>query len=292
MNDAPPARRKARGRAADARPVVLALGGGGARGLAHIPVLEAFDELGVVPERIAGTSIGAIFGALYASGLSASEIRAAVGDLIVTGNDRFSDVIAWRGWRRWVDLVDPSFRRGGLVKGEGVHAYLTELLRAHDFADLRIQLKIVAADFWTGEEVVLDDGPLVPAIRASMAVPGIFRPVTIAGRTLIDGGVVNPVPYDVWDLKGAFTIAVDVTGSRARGPQPPGAFEALFGAFQIMQSTIISEKLRRAPPDLLVRPETQGVRLFEFHKARTVYEASRPLKDSIKRALEANLAEG
>lgn len=191
----------------------LALGGGGARGLAHVLMLEVFDELGIKPDCIAGTSMGAVLGSLYASGLSASEIHSNIHELAVSG--RLRDAMPRRdGAVRWLDLVRFDWESGGVLSVDRFLSHLAERLEARTFEQLQIPLKIVAADFWQREEVLLTSGDLIPAIQASMALPGVFRPVEAGGRMLVDGGTVNPVPFDLLQEECDVVVAVNVVGRR------------------------------------------------------------------------------
>lgn len=276
----------------------LALGGGGARGLAHLIVLETLDDMGVRPSIVAGTSIGAIIGALYCSGLSGREIRAR----IATPNHA-----AGGGWRRlmrnresigWLDFIDPEFGPRGLIKGERFVAFLYDILRISRFEELEIPLKVVATDFRAREQVVLDSGPLLPALKASMAIPGLFTPVRHRGRVLLDGTAVNPVPYDLLRPACDITIAVDVAGSRSRDrsrgrrrSEIPNVLEAIFTSFQIMQRTILSEKLARRRPDIYLRPDIVDVNVLEFHKAAKVYAQAEGLRTELKDALSRLIAD-
>lgn len=158
----------------------LALGGGGAKGLAHIVMLEALDELGIRPHRIAGTSIGAIIGALYAAGLSGTQIRALVEQfLITTGSDTKEPKVQLPYSLRWLDFLDPTFASGGLLDSSDFITFIGETLQAQRFRDLKIPLQVMAADLWSGETVRLKSGPLLPALQASMALPGVFPPVEL-----------------------------------------------------------------------------------------------------------------
>src|SRR5215468_8976581 len=174
--------------------IALALGGGSARGLAHVLMLEVFDELGVKPAVIAGTSMGAICGAAYAVGLSGAELRARCMALFanrayflkrLTGKLRGGLSALW------------SARMPGVVDNVTLFEMLLPEAMRCDFAALKIPFLAIAADFYAIEQVVLDKGPLIPALAASSALPSLTRPVVLGGRTLIDGGFVNPVPYDV-----------------------------------------------------------------------------------------------
>lgn len=267
--------------------VGLALGGGGARGLAHVSMLEVFDELGVRPSIIAGTSIGAIIGALYASGTPATELHRAVHELAITDKAR-SRLRRGEG-AGWLELVRPEWEHGGMLNVERFHDRLAEMIPAQTFAELGIPLKVVAADFWEREQVVIDAGPLLPALRASSALPALFRPVVLGGRVLIDGGAVNPVPFDLIQDHCDITVAINVAG-RSRPPRPrrrgmPTLTQAIFNTFQIAQATIISQKVRQRPPDILVVPDITGVRVLAFRRADEILAQAEPAKRELRRLL-------
>ena len=266
----------------------LALGGGGARGLAHIAMLEAFDELGLKPHRLAGTSFGAVIAALYASGISAAEIRADVEQLVGFGHRRrFKDMFGREELAHWFAFVDLEFRRGGLLRGKRFHAFLKHRMPARDFAHLKIPLKIVAADFWSWEPVVFDRGDLALAVKASMSVPGVFAPVRSGGRVLIDGGAVDPLPYELWQDECDTTVAIEAVPVRAGDARRnPRMLDAVFTTIQIMQRSIVAEKIKRNPPDLLVRPMIADVRLMDFHKAERIFAQAEPEKQRLKRELQ------
>jgi len=265
--------------------IALALGGGGAKGLAHIEMLEAFDELGVKPHFLSGASIGGVFAAAYASGTSAAEIRAYVDRLVISKGDRLADVFTKKELWKWLEVVD--FRRRGAVKVDNLAMLVDDGIIAPAFEDLEIPLKLVAADYWNREAVMLDRGDLAAAVKASMAIPGLFAPVEIGGKLLIDGGAVDPVPYDAWLGECDITVAVDVSGARtAARSRTPGLRDLVFNSIQIMQHAIVEEKMKRIPPDILVRPEIAGVRVFEFFKSRDIAAQSAPAKEQLKRRLE------
>ena len=163
----------------------LALGGGGAKGLAHVPMLEALDELGVRPHRIAGTSIGSIMGMLYASGISGKRIREGVRRMIISKGDSFRESLKKREVLRWFEFLDVEFGRGGLFKGDKFIEFLYEQMGKQTFDELEIPLSVVASDFWTSEQVVLETGDLLSAVKASMGLPGVFTPVERDGRVLL-----------------------------------------------------------------------------------------------------------
>ena len=265
----------------------LALGGGGARGLAHVHVLETLDELGVRPSVIAGTSIGAIMGALYASGLSGAEIRTLVDRLLLRDIEKFSDLFSRKDLFRGLELIDPSFHRGSFVSGEKFVRFLSKSMECSLFEELQIPLAVSATDFSTGREAVFRSGDLLSAVRASMTIPGVFRPVEREGMVLVDGGLVNPLPYNLLREECDLIIAVDVTGSLDRSQQRPDFVDATLGSFDIVQASLISEQLRQDPPEIYLRPDLHGIRLLEFFKAGEVFEQSKGIVDELRDRLKA-----
>lgn len=265
----------------------LALGAGGANGLAHIPVLETLDALGQRPRHIAGSSIGAVVGALYASGLSGREIRALVLEsFTLEDSPSLGDLIV-EDAARWADLIEVDLGDGGLLSSDGVIAFLFEALQAGTFEELDIPLQVVAADLWSREPVVLTSGDLSSAVRASMAIPGVFQPVQRAGRTLIDGGAVNPVPFDLFPADCAPVIAVDVTGVRT--PPDNGEqsyFETVFNAVKVMQQAIVTAKRAQREPDVFLAPAIRDIRALEFYRAEEVFEQARPVQEQLRTALQ------
>jgi NTE family protein len=270
------------------RGIGLTLGAGGANGLAHILILEVFDELGLVPHAIAGSSIGSVMGALYASGNTAKEIKEVVDALVVRKNDTWKDVFLRKDLLKWLQFLDPELGRGGFISGDAFLAFLYDYIQVDCFEDLNIPMYVVATDFWDREAVVYDSGPLLSAIQGSMALPGLFTPVRRDGRVLIDGGAVNPVPYDVLPQSCQTTVAVDVSGKRS--PKEDLSFlDTIFNTFQIMQHSIVREKYTDYPPDITITPDIVDVRALDFHKADAIFEQARPAKDKLKQELETLL---
>ena len=267
----------------------LALGGGGAKGLAHIPLLEVLDDLGVVPDRIAGTSIGAVIGALRASGLTGRQIRELVRQTAV----RPSRQTLREAWKKkqappWVRFFDVDFSRKALFRGDRFIEFLYEAMGAASFEELHIPLKIVATDFWSGDAVILQSGPLLPAVKASMGLPGVFTPVTLNGRVLIDGGGCNPVPYDLLQGECDTVVAVDVLGDPGPAKRTvPGPFTSVLRMFDVMQNSIVREKLKRQPPDVYLRPELAGIHLLDFLKADRIFQQAKPAAARLRKALAA-----
>lgn len=266
--------------------IALALGGGGARGLAHILMLEAFDELGVKPKIIAGTSIGAVFGAAYASGMRAIEIRAHTEEVL---GQRF-------------DLVRELFRARAPAIGRVLGLFSTRsafldpmaLLDVilpsrfpNDFASLHVPLKIVATDFYAQEARIFSSGALRPAIAASMALPVVFQPMAVDGRAYIDGGLSNPLPFDILTGDADIVIAIDVTGA----PMPsadralPKASEALFGSAFLFERALIREKLKSQQPDILIDAGMSRFQVLDFLRAKEILATAEPAKETLKRQL-------
>jgi NTE family protein len=161
-----------------------------------------------------------------------------------------------------------------------------------DFSAMKIPFVAIAADFYAIEQVVLDHGPLIPALAASCALPAWARPVVIGERVLIDGGYINPIPFDVVMHRADITVAVDVTGDPQRRPgvRVPNPLEAMTGAAQLLFHSITREKLKSVAPDILVRPAVGAYGAFDYFKFAEILEASQPAKDELKRRLAERLA--
>ncbi|WP_072372835.1 patatin-like phospholipase family protein [Hyphomicrobium sp. NDB2Meth4] len=287
MNDTPLATKASVPATASRVPsIALALGGGGARGLAHIPILEAFDELGVRPKIIAGTSIGAIFAAAYASGLSGRQIREHTYEVLRKRLDLVRDLYSARvrAARGFLNALAP---RPAFLSAEKLLDIILPPRVSPDFAHLTTPLKIVASDFYAQEAVVFTSGPLRQAVAASMALPVIFQPMVIDGRVLIDGGLVNPLPFDIIADEADLTVAVDASGAPVRRPdqEVPKAWETLFAANFIFERTIIREKLRSRQPDLYIDAGTSRFQILDFLKLDEILAAAEPAKERVKAQL-------
>jgi NTE family protein len=161
-----------------------------------------------------------------------------------------------------------------------------------DFAALEIPLKVVATDFYAQEQVVFSEGRLRTAVAASMALPAIFAPVVSQGRTLMDGGLVNPLPFDIIRDAADISVAIDVSGASTgpgRHPQP-SAFSALMASSQILQRSIVREKLKFEQPDIYIDVEVDEFHLLQFHRFKAVLEAALPAKEKLRRQLQRVLA--
>ncbi len=267
--------------------VGLALGGGGAKGLAHILMLETLDEMGIRPHIIAGTSIGAIIGALYAAGLSGKEIRAQIEQFFVDQSDAERSLFALPKSLRWLDFIDPAFAGGGLLDSTDFIAWLGEVLPVRNFSGLKIPLKVITAELLTGREVIMKSGALLPALQASMAVPGVFPPVQIKNFTLVDGGVANPLPYDRVQDECDIVIAIDVSGRRSiANGETPSSLGVLLQGFTVMSRNILLEKLKQQRPTVFIQPDIRDVKILEFYKAREIFEQARPAQQQLARELK------
>lgn len=244
--------------------VGLALGGGAARGLAHIGVLEVLQKEGIPIDMIAGTSAGAAIGAIYAQSKDATLVKNLVLNL---------------DWKAATSLVDLALPKDGFIKGKKIADYLRTIIGGDiEFADLKIPLACVATDILACEEVVIKEGSVVEGIRASISIPAVFTLVRWKGRYLTDGGLVNPVPVSVVRGMGAdFIIAVNVMPDmRERARQArrnemrklkrPDIFNVIMQSMQIASCLLVRSCLEGA--DIVIAPRVEHIGRTEFHRAR------------------------
>jgi NTE family protein len=265
--------------------VGLALGGGFARGLAHIGVLEVLEREGIPIDIIAGTSIGSLVGALYAREMDASLIKKQALQLDIMG---------------MTSLVDFTLPRGGFIGGRKVTNLLRRLIGDVDFQDLSLPLACVATDIITGDEVVINTGAVLEAVRASISIPVIFTVVKAQGRYLVDGGLVNPVPVSVVKAMGAdIIIAVDVTPDKVERAQymnknhaaskAPGILQVLIQTIYI--STYLTARMVSDGADIIIHPRLAHINPGDFHRAsECILEGELAAVDNlahIKRCLKA-----
>jgi NTE family protein len=235
----------------------LALGGGAARGFAHVGVIQVLEEAGIQPQLVAGTSAGSLVAAIYASGKKGDELQRVA----LTMEEA---AIA--------DWTLPIFSRG-MLRGEALARYVNNQVRSRLIEDMPMPLGIYATDLKTGAGVLFQRGDTGTAVRASSAVPAVFQPVKISGRDYVDGGLVSPVPVRAARSMGAeLVIAVDIS-SPPEGSVTDGTLEILLQTFSIMGKSINSLELRDA--DVVVRPTLTGISSGDFGARRRSIEAGR-----------------
>jgi len=279
--------------------VALALGGGAARGWAHIGVLRALDEEGIEVGMIAGTSIGALVGGCYLAG-KLDELEAFARSLTM---------------RRIASLLDLTIGGGGLLGGMRLTKRMQEHLEGLTVEELPKPFVAVASELNSGHEVWIDGGSLITALRASYALPGIFEPIRCNNRTLIDGALVNPVPvsvcrayeqplvmavnlhYDVFGrsavVKHKASTPEQASADTARAPNKLGLTSVMVQAFNIIQDRISRARLAGDPPDLALHPRLSDIGLSEFHRAGEAidrgYQETKSRVSEIRRMQEAVL---
>src|SRR5262245_19857676 len=240
----------------------IALGGGSARGLTHIPYIEAMDELGLKPAVIAGTSIGALIGSGWANGMSGAELREHSFSVLGT-----MKIIAGRLWGAQVRNLGNMFTKGFSVQLDAervVDAFLPDPF-PFDFKDLKIPFRVVATDFTSWHQVVFNTGPLREAIAGSVAIPGLFKPVHFANHFLVDGGVVNPLPLDQ-AADCDIVVGIDVNGdpSEVINKTSHGLIDVWFGSAQIMMHSLTAHMMAAYPPDVYARPHLSTFGAMEY----------------------------
>jgi len=267
----------------------LALGGGGARGLAHIAAIEALDEMGAKPVAIAGTSIGSLIGAAYAAGMRGKDIRRHVLSFAHNPAETTRRLITARAGSL-ADLFAGAFGQATQIDAEKFCAqFLPDAIPA-TFAELKIPLAVVTTDLHRRQEAPLTSGPLRAALAASIAIPGLLRPVAIDSRVLIDGGTTNPLPFDRLRGSADYIVAVDVLSAPpSERADIPGAWESVIVTLNIMGSAIIAAKLAQGAPDLVIRPHVEIFRTLDFYQATAILRSAEPVKAEIKERLGALL---
>ncbi|MGW8312880.1 MAG: patatin-like phospholipase family protein [Desulfuromonadales bacterium] len=287
----------------------LALGSGAARGLAHIGVLKVLEQNHIPIDIIAGTSMGAFIGTMFAAGVPIAQMEKVALEI---------------DWLSMARLLDPVLPTSGLSDGRKLMAFMAELLPVRDFKDLHLSVAMTATDINTGEAIIIKQGDLLEALRASLAFPGIFSPVRFGQRFLVDGGLCKPIPTDVvrnlgaevvigvctipavvkdspetflparpgspkiihrWRdflnarrIERAFRTAlgqetVDDENISAEHPKTPNIFRVCAQSVAIMENVINEMHLRESPQDLVIRPQLKGITLLEFHRAKEIIAA-------------------
>jgi NTE family protein len=305
-------------RSEDRLSIGLALGGGAARGFAHIGVLRSLMAHGIKPTVIAGTSIGAIVGGLYAAGHL----------------DEFEHWCRQMTRRRVLGYLDFALGGSGLIAGNRLGGKLEDVIGDATFADLPLRLAVIATEIGTGHEIWLTRGLVADAMAASYALPGIFPPKRIGGRWLMDGALVNPLPISAVRALGArLVIAVNLNSDnfgrgtiiqdhgpdeadalrraeralarRRRGlfgveqfiqrrffgaSDRPGLSTVMIEAFQVMQDRITRARLAGDPPDVMITPRLGRVNLFDFHRAADIIAAGAEATEKSIEAITESIA--
>lgn len=254
----------------------LALGGGFARGIAHIGVLRVLEEEGIPIRAVAGTSVGALIGAAYCSGLSCEEL------------DAVAHAVRFTTFARW------TISRYGFASNDRMVAFLARTLKVKTFEELRIPLGVTATDFNTGEGVVFHSGAITDAVRASCAYPGMFLPVEIRGRYLVDGMLSHPVPTRPLREMGADRVlAIHLKGTWAASGPPRHLFDVIGQSFAIAQDAMSSQW--RGAADLVVEPDVAGFAYDDFKRADDLIHAGevamRNALPAVRQWLEAPVGE-
>jgi len=263
----------------DKKPKIgIALGGGGARGFAHIGALKVLVENGIKPDFIVGVSMGALMGACYAMGVPLADLEAEA-----TGFNRR------KAASKLLDLANPKV---SLLKGAKIDKYIKKLIGEAVFSDTKIPVHVIATDLATGDEVVLSRGSLVEAIKASISVPGIFPPVKIGDRYLIDGGVTNPTPIDVVERLGAdIVLGVDLIMKRNVNLDKPSMAATLMQSYEIIRTQAVRFNLNKVNGKaVLIKPKVNGtIDSFKFYDIdkfiRAGEEAAKEVLPEIKERL-------
>lgn len=262
----------------------VALGSGAARGLAHIPYIEAMDELGLKPSVIAGSSIGALIGSGWANGMTGAELREhAYG---VLGSLQQSASTLWNRNRfSFKQMVEDGLSMQ--VNSMGITTAFLPDGFPDDFAELRIPFSVVATDFYAWKEMVFSSGPLRPAIAASLAIPSLFRPVNVEGRYYIDGGVTDPLPLGLIAGKCDVLVGIDVhrTPELLDASREPSITDSAVVATEIMSQKLVDATVLQYPPDVYVRAEVGPFGGSEFWRVREIVDNAATDKDRFKRAV-------
>ncbi|MGC1650060.1 MAG: patatin-like phospholipase family protein [Candidatus Sulfotelmatobacter sp.] len=250
----------------------VALGGGFARGIAHIGVLKVLEEESIPVRVVAGTSVGALMGAAYCSGVSLSELEE------LAHNVRFATFARW------------TLSRCGFASNDRMISFLTRILKVKTFEELRIPLGVTATDFNTGEGVVFHSGSIIDPVRASCAYPGMFLPVEIRGRYLVDGMLSHPVPTrPVREMGADRVLAVHLKGTWANGGPPRHLFDVIGQSFAIAQDAMSG--LWRQAADIVIEPDVAGFAYDDFKRSgdliRVGEVAMRKALPEVRKWLEA-----
>lgn len=250
--------------------IALALGGGGARGFAHLGVLQVFRDEGIPIQGIAGTSMGAMIGAAYGAGVDLHYMRCLIEEL------------------PWQDFMDIGFHRMGLIDGERVTALIRLLTKGKRLEELDPKVWVVSANLLNGEEVVFTEGVLDMAVRASISIPGLFTPVKCENAVLVDGGVVAGVPVSVARRMGTDRVIAINVAHDYKSSVPGNMVEVLMQSADIMMDHMDCHQIQQA--DLVITPDVGNVGILEFQRGteciKRGVEAAQAAMPAIRRLLD------
>jgi len=267
--------------------ISLALGAGGARGLAHIHVLRALEELGIRPVAVSGSSIGSIIGAAYCAGITSDELVAEIESGLDDPLGLLRDMT-----RINRESFTSFFKKGGFRFGQLDLERLLEGVLPDEFPrtfeELEIPLKVSATDYYGECANIFDEGDLRFAVAASSAIPGVFLPVEKDGRFFIDGNATDPCPISVVHDLADHVVAVDVTGGATGDPtESPGLFGVNYVAGQLMQKSIVRTNAAKHSNTVLLCPPVDEFFALDFHKAREILAETEALKEQAKTTIDA-----
>lgn len=266
------------------RTVALALGGGGARGLSHISILQALDDMGVRPVAMAGASIGAIIGAAYAAGFSGAEIREHAEGILANPLQLAQRLLYSRARGR--NGLFKGFAHPLLIDGERFLEAFWPQGMPERFEDLQIPLTVVATDFHHRREVTFSEGGLRTAVAGSMSLPGAVRATKSDHGYLVDGGLVNPLPYDHLIGKADIVVAVNVSGnSGVEDMRAPSPLQTMIVATQILMSAISARMIEDNPPDVLIAPDVHQYLALDLFKTKRIFAAGDACRDALREGL-------
>jgi NTE family protein len=253
----------------------LALGGGFARGIVHVGVLKVLEQEGIPISFVAGTSVGALIGAAYCSGVSPAELEE------IAARVRFKDLARW------------TLSRYGFATNMRMITFLNKILKVHTFEELQVPLAVTATDFGSGEGVVFRSGPLVDAVRASCAYPGVFLPVKVNGRLLVDGMLAHSLPTKpARDMGADKVLAVTLRSHWVNSDGPRHIFDVIGQCFSIAQDVNCTQA--RSCADLVIEPDVTGYRYDDFERSAALVkigeEATRAAMPAIRKWVEVEKA--
>jgi NTE family protein len=251
----------------------IAFGGSGAEAIACVAYIRALEEMEIKPDIVSGTGMGAVVAAMYAAGMTS----AAMTD--------FLKEIDFPGSKRPVNIVKLKDAKQGILDGMGLEEYFQMVVPIKVFDRLYFPLKIVAASYETGEEVIFADGDVAAAVRAAVSVPGIFSPYAIGGANYIDGSCVNPVPFDIIRGECDVLVAIDPSVNQDMSLYGPGVFGSLLSAYDAARKALTIEKQSACAVDLHERVVVEEITAYDFARFEDIIASVEEKTESFKSAL-------